>query len=83
MPEIHMSTDMLTDTDTLKPWMSPTPDNLSPTVQIVRQLSQATVSDHRSCESPLTTSFPGGKLPKVASSSSSSSSPSSSSSSCF
>ncbi|XP_059157175.1 uncharacterized protein LOC131941729 [Physella acuta] len=54
LPEIQMSE--LTDSGMTAPWLSHTPDNLSPTVQIVQKLSQATVSDSQNLDSPLTTS---------------------------
>ena len=55
VPEIQM-TELLSEADQVAPWMSHTPDNLSPTVQIVQKLSQATVSDSRGLDSPLTSS---------------------------
>ncbi|GFS27629.1 zinc finger protein [Elysia marginata] len=55
VPEIQM-TELLSEAEQAAPWMSHTPDNLSPTVQIVQKLSQATVSDSRGLDSPLTSS---------------------------
>ncbi|RUS83266.1 hypothetical protein EGW08_008989 [Elysia chlorotica] len=52
VPEIQM-TELLSEAELAAPWMSHTPDNLSPTVQIVQRLSQATVSDSRGLDSPV------------------------------
>ncbi|XP_005103227.1 uncharacterized protein LOC101846666 [Aplysia californica] len=65
LPEIQMS-ELLSEAEQTAPWISHTPDNLSPTVQIVQKLSQATVSDHRAPESPMTTTVsPGDTSPRT------------------
>ena len=55
VPEIQM-TELLSEAEQAAPWMSHTPDNLSPTVQIVQKLSQATVSDSKGLDSPVISS---------------------------
>lgn len=64
LPEIQM-TEMVSEAEQGAPWMSHTPDNLSPTVQIVQKLAQATVSDNRGQESPLTTCSSGNNSPRL------------------
>lgn len=52
LPEIQMS-GLLSESEMTAPWLSHTPDNLSPTVQIVQKLSQTTVSDSQNLDSPV------------------------------
>ncbi|CAL1539738.1 unnamed protein product [Lymnaea stagnalis] len=62
LPEIQMS-GLLSQSDMTAPWLSHTPDNLSPTVQIVQKLSQTTVSDSPNLDSPVLLSS-GGSSPR-------------------
>lgn len=63
LPEIQMD-ELLSEGEQSVPWMSHTPDNLSPTVQIVQRLSRATVHDTRYIDSPGSLS-PGSTSPRT------------------
>ncbi|CAG5135631.1 unnamed protein product [Candidula unifasciata] len=63
LPEIQMD-ELLPEEEQPVPWLSHTPDNLSPTVQIVQRLSRTTVHDSRYIDSPGSLS-PGSTSPRT------------------